>query len=112
MSGAAVTVTPVFATPFATVPVSVPGVADGSLAALLEAFATTHRDAAARPDPLLSRSREELFESTDERIGVLRREMLAGLAAAVLATNPATAEELGRLEVQARARVVIIRPDG
>jgi hypothetical protein len=112
MSGPAVTLTPVFATPFAIIPVSVPGVADGSLAALLGAFATTHRDAAARPDPLCSRSREELFDSTDERIGVLRREMLAGLAAAVLATNPGTGEELARLEVQARARVAVIRPNG
>jgi hypothetical protein len=38
--------------------------------------------------------------------------MLAGLAAAVHATSPGTAEELGRLEVQARARVVVIRPNG
>lgn len=113
MNAPAVTLTPIFATPFATVPVSVPGAADGSLAALLQAWATgEHRDSGARPDPLCHRSREDLFESDDGPIALLRGEMLAALAAAVLASAQATAEELGRLDIQARARVAVIRPDG
>ena len=113
MNAAAVTLTPVFATPFATLPLQVPGAVDGSLAALLEAWATgEHRDSETRPDPLCHRSREDLFESTDERIAVLRREMLGGLAAAALATSLARQEEFEKLQVRARARVAVIRPDG
>ncbi len=113
MNAPAVTLTPIFATPFATVPVSVPGGEDGSLAALLEAWATDeHRDSEARPDPLCYRSRETLFESNDARIADLHREMLAGIAAVARATMVGSVEEFERLGVQARARLVIVRPDG
>ncbi|HWZ62303.1 MAG TPA: hypothetical protein VNX02_04730 [Steroidobacteraceae bacterium] len=113
MSAHAATVVPMFATPFATVPLKVPGAADGSLAARLAAWASeARRDPEAPPDPLCYRSREELFESGEEPIASLKREVLAGLSAAVGATTLRAAAESGGLTVRARARLAIIRPNG
>jgi hypothetical protein len=113
VSAPAATLTPIFATPFATVPLRVPGADDGTLAARLAAWASeARRDPQWPPDPLCHRSREELFDSGDEPIPALKREMLAGLSAAVAATTSGTAAELGRLTLRARARLAIIRKDG
>lgn len=113
MSAPAVSVIPIFATPFAAVPLAVPGAADGSLAQALKAWATEERrDPDVPRDPLCYRSHEKLFDSNDEWIAGLRREMLAALSVAVQATTLGTPQEFERLTVQARARLAIIRPDG
>lgn len=113
MSTPAPSVIPMFAAPFVTAPLQVPGAADGTLAALLAAWGNeAHRDPHPPPDPLCYRSREELFDSQDEQIRTLQREMLAGLSAAVAATSLGSAAELRRLTVQARARLIIIRRYG
>jgi hypothetical protein len=109
----AVAVIPIFATPFAAVSLQVPGALNESLAALLASRATEERrDPDAPRDPLCYRSREDLFEWQDPALAALRQEMLAGLCHAVMASAALSEEEFDRLGVQARARFVIIRPDG
>ncbi len=113
MNAPAATLIPIFATPFGAVPLTVPGAADGSLAAYLAGRATEeNREPHAPREPLCYRSREVLFDLEDERIAALRGEMLAGLSAAAQASNLATPAEFGQLKLQARARLIIIRPDG
>jgi hypothetical protein len=113
MTAAAPTLVPISATPFAVVALGGPADLNASLASLFLARATEeYRDAALRPDPLCFRSREELFEWPEEAVGHLRRQMLAGICAAVMAANLYTQAEFEALRVQARARFAIVRPDG
>jgi hypothetical protein len=113
MTSAAPTIVPIFATPFAIVPLA--GAADlaPALASLFVSRATEEcRDPGVAPDPLCFRSREDLFEWQDEAIAQLRGEMLAGICAAVMAVNGYTDAQFDALGLQARARFVIVRPDG
>jgi hypothetical protein len=113
MTISAPTLVPIFATPFLVV--SVDGGADmnAALVSLFLSRATEqYRDRALRPDPLCFRSREELFEWPDEAVGHLRRQMLAGICAAVRVANLYTDAEFDALRVHARARFAIVRPDG
>ena len=104
---------PIFATPFAVASLHVPGVLNDTLAALLASRASAERrDPDAARDPLCYRSREDLFDWQDAPVASLRQEMLAGVCSAVMACNLMSEEEFDRLGVQARARFVIIRPDG
>ncbi|HET7756618.1 MAG TPA: hypothetical protein VFK87_05130 [Steroidobacteraceae bacterium] len=113
MNAPAATLVPIFATPFAAVPLAGAGSLNPALAAALAARATAdRREPAAPSDPLCYRSREDLFDEEDETVAALRREMLAGLCGAVVATTSYTAAEFDRLGIQARARFVIVRPDG
>lgn len=113
MTAPAPVVTPIFATPFATLALRIPGAADDALAARLRAWATeSQRDTDTPADPLCYRSREILFDLEDEGIAALRREMLAGIAASARATDAGAAAEFDTLTVRARARLVIIRPNG
>lgn len=106
-------VIPIFAIPFAALPLTVPAAAEGALAARLAGWATEAlRDSGAPADPLCYRSREELFELEDAGVAGLKREMLAALGAIVRSTNAGSAAEVDALQVQARARLIIIRPDG
>lgn len=109
----AATLMPIFATPFAEVALPVNSTLNESLAALLAARATEERrDPGHRGDPLCYVSREDFFEWQDEPVAGLRSELLAGLLPAILATTLHTEEQFDQLGVQARARFVIIRPDG
>lgn len=113
MNAPAATLVPIFATPFAAVPLAGAGSLNPALAELLAARATEdRRDPTTLPDPLCYRSREDLFDEEHETLAALRREMLAGLCGAVMATTSYTAAEFDRLGIQARARFVIVRPDG
>jgi hypothetical protein len=104
---------PIFATPFAELALPVDAAFNESLAALLTARATEERrDPGARPDPLCYLSRDDLFDWPDGPIAALRRELLAGLCPAVLASTLHTEAEFDQLGVQARARYAIVRPDG
>jgi hypothetical protein len=106
-------IVPVFATPFAVVPVAASAELNAALGALFLAHATeAFRDPLAPPDPLCFRSREDLFEWPDPVVGQLRREMLAGVCAAVMAVSLYSEAEFSELKIQARARFLIVRADG
>jgi hypothetical protein len=109
----AATLLPIFATPFAQVALPVAAGLNESLAALLASRATEERrDPERRRDPLCYVSREDLFEWRDAPVAAMRDELLAGLCPCVHATTLHSEAEFDRLGIQARARFVIIRPDG
>jgi hypothetical protein len=106
-------VVPIFATPFLVIPVGVPAELNAALAALfLERATEAYRDPAAPRDALCFRGREDLFEWQSDVVGELKRGMLGGVCAAVMAVNRYTEAEFDALGLQARARFVVIRPNG
>lgn len=108
-----VEITPIFATPFAVVPVAEAPQLNPALISLLRTRADeAHRDPATPADPRCFRGRETLFEWREPEIGALRMAMLGGACAAIMAVTPYTEAEFDALSVQARARVLIVRPDG
>lgn len=113
MTSPAPDIVPIFATPFAVVPIGSARDLNPVLSALLLSRATEeYRDAGAPRDPLCFRSREDLFEWRHPAIGQLRREMLGGICAAVRAVNLCTDAEFAALGVHTRARFTVVRPDG
>lgn len=113
MSEPTVNLTPIFATPFATV--SLAGNADLNPALLSLLSQRTHesfRDPALPPQPFCFRSREDLFEWNAEAVERLKGEMLAALCSVVMAASSYTESEFDTLALQARARFVIVNPDG
>jgi hypothetical protein len=108
-----VEITPIFATPFAVVPVAGAAELNPALAALFRARADEqHRDRALPEDPRCFRGREDLFEWPDSATLALSQALLGGACAAVRAANALSEPEFDALGVQARARFVIVRPDG
>jgi hypothetical protein len=106
-------IVPIFASPFAEV--SLPGCAElnPALVTLFSERATEeYREAELPRDPRCFRSREDLFEWDSEPIRRLRGEMLTGICSAVMAVNLYTVAEFDALKLQARARFIIVRPDG
>jgi hypothetical protein len=104
---------PLFAAPFAVVPVAGGAQLNATLGALFLARATEEfRDPAGPQDPLCFRSREDLFEWPDPVVGQLRREVLAGVCAAVMAVSLYSEAEFSGLKVQARARFSLVRANG
>ncbi len=113
MSRPAASIVPIFATPFAVVPVAGGAELNAPLAALLLSRATEeYRDRSLPADPACFRGREDLLDWKDELAGQLRRELLAGLCTAVMAVNLYTEAEFNALGLQARARFAVVRPDG
>jgi hypothetical protein len=113
MTPAPPTIVPIFATPFAIVPLAGEADLNAALAALFLSRATEeYRDPESARDALCFRSRENLFEWPQEAVQRLRREMLGGICAAVMAVNRSTEAEFDALGVQARARFAIVRPNG
>lgn len=111
MNTPAATLIPIFSTPFITVPI--PGARNEALAALLYSLASEdRRDPHGPHDPLSYRSRDDLFDRPEEAVASLKGEILGGLCAAVMAMNSYTEAEFDQLAVQARARFLIVRPDG
>jgi hypothetical protein len=108
-----VEITPIFATPFAVVPVAGAAQLNPALAALFQARADEpHRDLTLVEDPRCFRGREDLFEWPDPAILALREVLLERACAAIMAANLLSDSEFDALGVQARARFVIVRPDG
>jgi hypothetical protein len=104
---------PIFATPFAAVPLAGSGELNPPLLSLFSQRAQeAHRDPAFPPQPFCFRSREDLFEWQVDAVGRLREEMLAALCSVVMAASLYSEAEFDSLAVQARARLVIVRPDG
>jgi hypothetical protein len=107
------TVVPIFATPFVVVPIGESADLNPTLESLFLSRATEeYRDPRAPRNPLHFCGREDLFEWQDAAIGQLRRQMLGGICAAVMAVNRYTDKEFDALGLQARARFRIVRPDG
>jgi hypothetical protein len=107
------TVMPIFATPFAIVPTGGTEALNATLASLFLSRATEeYRDPRAARNPLCFCGREDLFEWPDEPTEELRRQMLGGICAAVMAVNRYTEAEFDALGLQARARFTIVRPNG
>lgn len=108
-----VEIVPIFATPFAAVPIAGAGALNPALASLFQRRAAEDclEDSRSR-DPRCLRGREDLFEWPEAAVGQLRSEMLGGVCAAVMAVNAYTGAEFDALRLQARARFVIVRPDG
>jgi hypothetical protein len=103
----------IFATPFASLPLTSGTRLNSPLAALLRARAQPERrEPSSLENPLAFRSREDLFGWPDEPIRQLQAEMLGALAAIVNAASLYPEEHIARLRMQARARFVLIRPDG
>lgn len=113
MTTAASTLQPIFAVPFASVRLAQPDGLNLALTAGLAPLATdAQRDPALPADPFCYRSREALFEWQGEALSYLKREMLAGVCGIVKAANTYTEEQFNALRMQARARFVMVRPNG
>lgn len=103
----------IFAVPLGTARIRQPDRLNLALAAGFAPLATdAHRDAAFPADPFLFRSREEVFEWQGEPLTYLKREMLAATCETALAASSYTEEQFNTLGIQARARFVIVRPNG
>lgn len=108
-----VEIAPIFATPFAVVPVAEAAQLNRPLSSLLRSRADeTQRDPATPADPRCFRGRENLFEWREPEIGALRVAMLGGACGAIMTVNSYSEAEFDALSVQARARLLIVRPDG
>jgi len=113
MSTAASTLQPIFAVPFGSARLAQPDRLNLALSAGLSPLATdAQRDPALPADPLCFRSREELFEWQGEPLSYLKREMLAAMCSIVMRANSVTEEQFNALGLQARARFVVVRPNG
>ena len=103
----------IFATPFASLPLSNGESLNPQLAALLRArVQPERREPSTLENPLVFRSREDLFGWTEEPMRQLQAEMLGALAAIVNAASAYPEDHIARLRLQARARFVLVRPDG
>lgn len=106
-------IVPIFATPFAVVPLgNGPDLNPGLSALFLSRATEPYRDPTTPRDPLCFRSKEDLFEWQEPAVEQLRRAMLGGICAAVRAVNHCTDAEFAALGLQTRARFTIVRPDG
>jgi hypothetical protein len=113
MAAPAPTILPIFATPFAIVPIEGAAELNAALRPLLLSRATdTCRDPDLPRDPLCFRSREDLLEWQIEPIEQLRRQLLGALCAAVMGATGLSETEFDALRMQARARFTIVHPDG
>ena len=103
----------IFATPFASLPLSSGSTLNPALAALLRARTQPEqREPSTLENALTFRSREDLFGWADEPMRQLQAEMLGALAAIVNAASLYPEDHIARLRLQARARFVVVRPDG
>ena len=113
MEPVAGSLTPIFATPFASLqlPITV-GVNCESQQLLLGHVTAQYRCPQKSNNPLLFQGRDDLFERPQPPIQRLRAQMLRALATAVAACNEYTEQEFGELSVQARAHFARVAPDG
>jgi hypothetical protein len=113
MTAPVMTITPIFATPFAAVAMNGTEALNAALTSLFSERTTEeYRDRTTPPDSLCFRSREDVFEWPDSAAAQLRLRMLAGICDVAMAANVCSEAEFRGLGVQARARFTIVRPDG
>jgi hypothetical protein len=109
----AIVLQPLFAVPFAALPLDVTPDVNASLAQwLLTQASENWRDPAWPPDALCFRGRQTLFQAPHAGLATVRAEMMSALCAVVMAANRFTEAEFDALGVQARARLVVVRPNG
>jgi hypothetical protein len=105
--------TPIFATPFASLQLPVTPGFNGDLQQLLDGRVTAQYRCPNKPNtPLLFQSSDDLFEWREPSMQQLRAHLLRALASVVAACNEYTEEEFGALEVQARAHFARVAPGG
>jgi hypothetical protein len=113
MASSRPTVVPIFATPFAVVPIPETTHLNGALKPLLMSRTTeAHRDPTLPGDSLSFQGREDLFEWQTKPVEDLKRALLAGLCTAVMEASSYAEAEFDSLGMQARARLTIVRPNG
>ncbi|MFI4877778.1 MAG: hypothetical protein ACHP9U_02870 [Steroidobacterales bacterium] len=113
MSVPPLSVNPLFAVPFISALLPGAQALNPALLALFGARATeAYRDGQLKPDPLCFRSREDLFDWPEPAAANLRGEVLGAVCQAVMAASTLTEAEFDGLAVQARARFVVVRPNG
>jgi len=111
MTAPVTNLTAMFAVPFASLALEHAARLNPGLAALFAPRATdAYRDRLTPGDRLCFRGQEDLFDWPEA--AELRAEMLGGLCAAVMAANTFTEAEFDAFSVQARARLIVVRPDG
>jgi hypothetical protein len=104
---------PVFATPFAVVPLPAAMALNAQLLALFQGRASAAaRDPRVPADALCFRGRDDLFEWPDGPVQELKAQLLGALVAIVAEANQYNDAELDELRVQARAWFTIVQPDG
>jgi hypothetical protein len=106
-------VVPIFATPFGVLPLPEAEKLNPLLAELFAARAAADAaGAAGGSGPLCYRSRDDLFEWTDEPVRKVAGEMLRGVCSVVGIVNDFTTAQFQALTLQARGWFTIVRPDG
>jgi hypothetical protein len=113
MDSVTTTLVPIFATPFAAVPLPVAAQQNARLLALFaERVAEQRRHGGGSPEPLCVRGRDDLLEWREEPAKILAVELLGGVCAVVAAASQFSDEQFDALRVQARGWFTIVRPDG
>lgn len=113
MQPVAGSLTPIFATPFASLQLPVTVEFNMELQQLLHGrVGAQHRCAHKPNNPLLFQGRDELFAWQDPAVLQLRAHMLRALASVVAACNEYTDQEFGELAIDARGHCARILPDG
>jgi hypothetical protein len=113
MSTTPFSVVPIFATPFGVLPLPAAETLNPVLAKLFEARAAADSGGAAHASKSLCyRSRDDLFDSTDEPVQLASGELLRGVLSVVAAVNDFTDVQLQALTMQARGWFTIVKPDG
>ncbi len=105
-------VQPLFATPFASVPVPRAATLNEALAGLIAGAAAAGAQPDATSSPLRVVGTPDFFERPEGIVQQLRREILRSLCEAVMEACRYDAAQFARLILQARAHFVVIRPDG
>jgi hypothetical protein len=113
MSAAPISIVPIFATPFAVVPLVAAEKLNPALAVLLAARAAASvSNKAAGSNPLCFRGADDLLEWPEEPVRVLGTEMLRGVSTVMAAVNTLSQEQLQSLTLQARAWFTLVHKDG
>ncbi len=113
MQPVAGSLTPIFATPFASLQLPVNLEFNRELQQLLDGRVATQFRCAHKPNnPLLFQSRDDLFGWQEPRVQQLRAHMLRALASVVAACNEYTDQEFGELTIDARAHFARIAASG
>jgi len=113
MSAPALSVVPIFATPFGVAELAGAQELNSEVARLLDARAAADRGAtASTSNPLCYQSRDDLLDWPDEPVRTLCGEILRGIWSIVASVNSFTGEQLKSLSMQARGWFTIVQPDG
>ena len=105
-------VVPIFATPFGVASLPDSAALNPVLAALFSERAAADRASPAGTRALSYRSRDDLFEWTDEPVRKLARGIVEAVVAVVRSINDFSDTQFAAFSIQTRAWYSIVRPDG